>query len=291
MTSGAGAREVRPLASVHVDLDGARHIFQAHGWPYESREDGLFTSGLRHALELFERERVTATLFVIAEDLMDPHKRTLIEAGVRAGHEIASHSVTHARLTRLDDAARRREIVDSASCLASTLGVSVRGFRAPGFHCDPGVLGLVDEAGYDYDSSLLAGRSGRPAQPHRPLPGRRLVELPVPTASPLALPFHPSYSLVAGDWYFRAALSRHRRTGAPLILLFHLTDFADPLPRAQVSRWQQRLFTLSQVPGAEKRRRCAAMLDFVRRHFAVVSTTRLLAEHDGAAADPAEAVS
>jgi peptidoglycan/xylan/chitin deacetylase (PgdA/CDA1 family) len=266
----------RPLAAVHLDLDGARHIYRAHGWRYEPADDPLFESGLRGALDLLSRTNVTATLFVVAEDVFDPRKRELLREAVRAGHEIASHSLSHGRLTGLDLAGKRREIAESRQYLASVLGTNVRGFRAPGFHIDRECLELVNAAGYEYDSSMLRTQDRRAAVPHRPLPNQPLYELPVPSARPFALPFHPSYSLVLGDWYFRAGLADYRRRHAPLVLLFHLTDFADPLPDGRARGLRQRLFTLSHLPAARKRARCSAMLDLVRRHFTVTSTSQLL---------------
>ncbi|HYN08799.1 MAG TPA: polysaccharide deacetylase family protein [Vicinamibacterales bacterium] len=268
----------QPLAAVHLDLDGARHIYRAHGWTYDPADDPLFESGLRGALDLLARTNVTATLFVVAEDVFDAPKRALLRDAVAAGHEIASHSLSHGRLTGLDEAGKRREIAESRVCLASELGVDVRGFRAPGFHIDRECLELVNESGYAYDSSMLVATPRVAPQPHRPLPGQPLYELPVPSAGPFSFPFHPSYSLVLGHWYFRAGLTDFRRRRSPLVLLFHLTDFADPLPRGRIKGWQQRLFTLSHLTADHKRAQCASMLDLVRRHFTIASTSRLLSE-------------
>jgi hypothetical protein len=166
----------------------------------------------------------------------------------------------------------------------STLGVTVRGFRAPGFDIDREVLELLDEAGYVYDSSAFptarfARRLGVPRLakgPHRPLADRSLLELPLPAYAPLPVPFHPSYSLVLGMWYFRLGLRRLRRTRTPLVMLFHLTDFADPLPRAELPGWQSRIFTLSHLSREEKLDRCTRMLDLVRRTYRLTPTEELL---------------
>jgi peptidoglycan/xylan/chitin deacetylase (PgdA/CDA1 family) len=262
----------QPLAAVHLDLDGARHIYRAHGWRYDPADDPLFESGLRGALSVFADRNVQATLFVVAEDLSDARKRSLLGAAASAGHEIASHSLSHRTLTALTGTGKRREIVESRRRLASELGTEVRGFRAPRFRIDRECLELVSEAGYTYDSSLLAS-SG----PHRPLPGTPLYELPVPAAGPFAFPFHPSYSLVLGQWYFRAGLTDFRRRRSPMVLLFHLTDFAEPLPHGRMRGWRQRLYTLSHLSAAYKRARCSSMLDLVRRHFTIASTAQLLA--------------
>jgi peptidoglycan/xylan/chitin deacetylase (PgdA/CDA1 family) len=260
--------DATPLAAVHLDLDGARHIYRAHGWRYDPADDPLFESGLRGALDLLARRNVSATLFVVAEDVFDARKRALLRDAVSAGHEIASHSLSHGRLTGLDAAGKRREIAESRACLSSELGTEVRGFRAPGFRIDRECLEIVNDAGYAYDSSMVASK------PYRPIPGQPLYELPVPSA--FSFPFHPSYSLVLGQWWFRAGLTDYRRRRSPLVLLFHLTDFADPLPRAWTRGLQQRFFTLSYLSAEHKRERCSAILDLVRRHFTIASTSQLL---------------
>ncbi len=261
-------------AAVHVDLDGAAHIFRFHGWPYAGSDDPLFESGLRRALEFFDATGVRATLFVIAEDLDHPRKRELLQEAVARGHEIASHSVTHRRLTDLGRQDKRREIVESRERLQNVLGVEVRGFRAPGFAVDQEAVEFIDAAGYDYDSSFLARRN-----PPVPLPpqGGRLLELPIPMHGVLPLPFHPCYSLVMGKWLFRSGLRQFRRTGAALVLLFHLTDLADPLPADRLPGPMARFYTLSYLSAEHKQRRCREMLDWVRRDYELVDTGRLVA--------------
>ena len=83
--------------------------------------------------------------------------------------------------------------------------------------------------------------------PFRPLADRSLLELPLPSYSPLPLPYHPSYAIMLGSWYFRLGESRFRGRGAPLVLVFHLTDLSDPVPDELLPGWKARLFTLSHV--------------------------------------------
>jgi hypothetical protein len=162
----------------------------------------------------------------------------------------------------------------------------VRGFRAPGFAVDGDVCGLLESAGYDYDCSLFpdsrtakrVGVASVPCTPHVFGASSRLLELPMPAHAPLPVPFHPSYSLVLGNTYFRLGLQRARRTGAPLLLLFHLTDFADPVPDGDLPNGKAKLFTLSFMSSAAKLQRCTRMLKLVRRHYRVISTADLLLE-------------
>lgn len=274
----------QPLATVHLDLDGGAHIFRAHGWAWRSDDDPLFMTGLRRALDFFERVGVKVTLFVIAEDLDDARKRESLREAVGQGHEIASHSLTHRKLTTLARDEKRHEIFESRARLKSELGVEARGFRAPGFAIDREALELIDEAGYVYDSSLFPnvgfardiGVERLSASPHHPLAGRQLVELPMPAYSPLPVPFHPCYSLALGEWYFRLGLRLFRRTGAPLALLFHLTDFADPLPEDVLPNLMARIYTLSTLSAEVKLRRCERMLELVRREYQLVRSAQLL---------------
>lgn len=258
----------RPFAVVHLDLDGGAHVYRAHGWRYDSGDDPLFETGLRNALDFFDKAGVRATLFVIAEDLASPRKLSLLRDAVRRGHEVASHSVTHRLLTTLPREEKRREIGDSRARLSQSLGVEVSGFRAPGFAIDSEALNLIAEAGYRFDSSLFPGRASV---------ADGLLELTMPAYRPLPFPFHPSYSLVLGTWYFRTGLRLARGTGAPLVLLFHLTDFADPLPDSLLPHRLARIYTLSHIDGAAKRSRCERMLQRAARDYEFVATNRLVA--------------
>jgi hypothetical protein len=275
-----------PRAAIHLDLDGAMDIFRVHGWPYPQADgpDPLFDGGLPRALDFFDEEGVKATLFVIGRTVEDTLACSRLRDAVARGHDIASHTISHRLLTRLSSDEKREEIVSSRKKIEDALGVSVIGFRAPNFDIDRESLELVAEAGYAWDSSLQS--SGRSAAavgldhvspaPSRILPGQSLIELPMPQHSPLPFPFHPSYSLVFGGAYFALGLKRFRRLGAPLVLLFHLTDLADPLPRHVTKSLASRFFTLSFLSGDAKRARSRRMLARVRDAYTMVETSALL---------------
>jgi peptidoglycan/xylan/chitin deacetylase (PgdA/CDA1 family) len=282
-----------PPATVHVDLDGAREVYEGRGWGWPHADDAIFESGMRACLDFFAENRITATLFVIARSVHDARQRPLLEMAVAQGHEIASHSLTHQYLTDIDRVGKRREIAESRTLLEDELGVPVRGFRAPGYRIDRESLELLAEAGYAYDSSAfptavyaaaLDSSVSALRLPHRPLPDRDLMEWPMPDHRPFPIPFNPSYALVAGDWLFRAGLARFQRGGRPLTLLFHLIDFAEPLPSAQLKGLGSRIYTLSMLSAARKQRRCQAMLDLARRHYRITTTLEAIAEWQRGAA-------
>ncbi len=281
-----------PPAAVHVDLDGAASIYAIHGWDYREADDPLYETGLRNALELFAREGVQATLFVIARDLEHPRRRELLLEALRRGHRVASHSLDHPRWDGLPREEKRRQVVLSRERIGAVLGVEARGFRTPNFEVDRETLELVAEAGYEYDSSCFPtarfarrlGRSEVPLRPFAPLAAGGLLELPLPAYAPLPLPFHASYALVLGEWYFRLGLGRFRRTGAPAILVYHLTDLADPLPAGRLPGLRGRFYTLSHLSAARKREVCGRLLGRLRRDYELGSTEDLVArarsEHD-----------
>ena len=98
----------------------------------------------------------------------------------------------------------------------------------------------------------------------------------LPAHRPLPFSFHPSYSLVLGLRYFHAGLARFRRTGAPFVMLYHLIDFAEPLPATRASGWARRLYTLSHLSGERKRERCQRMLEAVQSAYPITDTTTIV---------------
>ncbi|MEO8333651.1 MAG: polysaccharide deacetylase family protein [bacterium] len=81
------------------------------------------------------------------------------------GLEIGSHSMSHAFLSDIDDAALRREVVEAKDRLEQISGARVRSFSCPGGRYDARVLPLARQAGYDSVTTSDATRnsSERPA--------------------------------------------------------------------------------------------------------------------------------
>ena len=110
------------------------------------------------------------------------------------------------------------------------------------------------------------------------------MELPMPDYRPAPFPTHPSYSIALGLRYFNWGLQRSVRQGKPFVLLFHLTDVADPLPADRLKSWPQRIFTMSFRSAAKKTAWCGKALDLVQAHCRVIATNTLTRELTGAAA-------
>lgn len=113
-------------------------------------DDG-FRSVVEHALPALGAQGFTGTIFLASglvglssdqartrnpaldRDLLDRDLLNWDEAGalLQAGWEIGSHSVSHPDLTRLDAAARARELGDSKAQLEQRLQITVRSFAYP----------------------------------------------------------------------------------------------------------------------------------------------------------------
>jgi peptidoglycan/xylan/chitin deacetylase (PgdA/CDA1 family) len=276
-----------PPAVIHVDLDGLVEIYRTRGWVATSTRDSIYETGLRAALDLFEREKITATLFLIADSLDDPAKRELVDEAIRRGHEIACHTMSHRVLTQLSSADKQDEIERGRKTIEDRLGIAVSGFRAPGYRLDRESADLLEANGFAYDASAFPTRAFAERlevpitalqAPSRPFTNGRLIELPMPDYRPLPTPFNPSYALLLGMRYFQTGLTAFRRRGTPLVLLFHLIDFSSPVAPAELRGLRSRLFTLSTRSSSSKMRACERILALVREKYAVTTTATVLQE-------------
>ncbi len=114
-------------------------------------------------------------------------------------------------------------------------------------------------------------------RPTAKLGGLSLAELPLPDHRPFPVPFNPSYAILIGMPYFRWGVRRVARRGLPLVLLFHLIDFARPLRRGALPGLRARAYTLSTHSQPRKLRRCQAVLDEIHARFELLRTDDLLA--------------
>jgi len=144
-------------AAINVDIDSLHLYYRIHGLDEASATNAVWERGVVRFAELFDELGISATFFVVASDLERwPVAAAIAKDLVRAGHELASHSLTHPYdLVRQHDKALRAELEESRDILSEVRGTPVTGFRAPGYTMTPRVLTLLREAGYSYDSSIF----------------------------------------------------------------------------------------------------------------------------------------
>jgi peptidoglycan/xylan/chitin deacetylase (PgdA/CDA1 family) len=266
---------VERLGSISIDLDTLPHYCRIHGLP-EALLDGptrakVWTLALPRLLTAIEAVGARATLFVIGEDLADPLAADALRRAYQAGHELASHSHTHAyALSRLSPEAIGEELDLAQEAIAQVTGERPWGFRAPGYTLSAELVRALIARGYRYDASTfpavpyyaakalvmgalsLLGRPSKaildrprvllaPCTPYRPSedePYRRgqapLLELPIAVAPVTRVPFIGTLVTSAPGWVSRAVLaSLSRRRFVDLEL--HAVDALggdDGLPEA-----------------------------------------------------------
>jgi polysaccharide deacetylase family protein (PEP-CTERM system associated) len=193
-------------------------------------------------LDLLAAHGVHGTFFTLGW-VAERHP-ALVRAIAAAGHELASHTWWHSKITTLTPAAFRDELRTSKAILEDSCGERILGFRAPSFSIRPGMEWAFDallEEGYRYDSSLFPIRRpdyGWPGAPvawhpiHRP--AGTLYEFPMATLSWLG-----ARVPAAGGGYLRhfpfavirGAFDACERGGTPGMFYIHPWDLDLDQPR------------------------------------------------------------
>jgi polysaccharide deacetylase family protein (PEP-CTERM system associated) len=207
-------------------------------------------------LGLLDRHEVRATFFILG--WVARQEQGVVRRISDAGHEVASHGMTHAMLQRIGADAFREELIDSRKLLEDISGRQVLGYRAPTFsvtHSTAWALDVLAEAGYRYDSSIFPVRHDRYGVPEAPrFPhiaigpgGGRILEIP-----PLTLRAAGTNFPAGGGGYFRLfpmgifvrALRKAAAAGHPGMIYLHPWEI-DPdqpeLPLGRLSRWRHRV--------------------------------------------------
>jgi polysaccharide deacetylase family protein (PEP-CTERM system associated) len=160
-------------------------------------------------IQLCSYYHVRSTCFIVGS--LAKNQPKIVEDLLFAGHEIASHSLTHKPLYTLSETEMAAEIKESKSILEQITGKPINGFRAPCWSVSPinaeTYYHLLEDLGYSYSSSIYPGETylygfpGFPQKPHKPIiNGRKtsIVEFPGPMLN--LGKFACGYS---GGFYFR----------------------------------------------------------------------------------------
>ncbi|RJX40004.1 DUF3473 domain-containing protein [Paenibacillus pinisoli] len=137
-------------------------------------------------LDMLDEKNAKGTFFVLG--WIAEHKPGLVKEIHRRGHEIASHGYAHRLVYKQSRLEFKEDIRHSKTLLEQLTGSEVRGYRAPCFSMTEWGLELLEEEGFNYDSSLMphsfAGDSGGLGEyPNAgmsfPIKGK-LIEYPLP---------------------------------------------------------------------------------------------------------------
>ena len=148
---------------------------------------------LDNVLEILDKFEINATLFTTGEVL--EKYPDLIEKWSEK-HEIACHGYYHVPLYELSISERKKQLEDFCRLYAEILGEQSKGFRAVQHTIDNTQLKLLEEFGFEYDSSVVpryvpikkyVGYKGKaPTEPYHPSyedykkkGDMRILEIPV----------------------------------------------------------------------------------------------------------------
>ncbi|MFE1932719.1 polysaccharide deacetylase [Streptomyces sp. NPDC059474] len=131
---------------------------------YLSRGEFGAEVGVPRILNLLRRHDIRATFCTPTHTMATFPEQ--FRAIVDAGHEIAAHGCYHEAVPTLDPAEERRLMEVTLQQHQKYVGVRPRGYRSPAWDFTALTPALLDEFGFDWDSSLM----GRDFQPYHPRP-------------------------------------------------------------------------------------------------------------------------
>lgn len=191
------------------------------------------TEGIREVLPRLLESLVAwgghVTFFVVSDllssQLAGSAGVSILREAAAAGHEIGSHGKSHAVLTGLSPTEVDMEISTSRQVLEDSLGVEIRGFRAPFLKGPKSLCTTLERCGYKYDSSV--GRVwpawyNVSAGKWKPIRQGGIVRLPTTTLLGGIVPFSLTYLRLLHPVGSKMVDKRAR------LLYFHLHEFLGP---------------------------------------------------------------
>lgn len=107
----------------------------------------------KRMLEILDASNARATFFVLG--WVAERNAKLVRAIAEAGHEVACHGHGHQLVYSLQPSEFRADVSRAKQYLEDLLGTSVRGYRAPSFSITDWAIPILQELGFDYDSSVV----------------------------------------------------------------------------------------------------------------------------------------
>jgi peptidoglycan/xylan/chitin deacetylase (PgdA/CDA1 family) len=236
------------LCGISIDVDSVVSHLRGYGVTGVVDHDVHLRFAIPRSIELFSRYGVKATYFLIAEEAK--RHPEIVKSIVEAGHEVASHSLTHL----LPFHPSEPEIFGSKRILEELTGESIRGFRAPSWDYGSELYTMLSAAGYRYDASAFpswmmllyrlsvkkraVGDAKKVSMPPLselfgpPAPyeitrtdGGRFIELPVSTAIGLRVPWYHTMNHLLPRPVFEMVQRLTLARRAPVQYVLHAVDF------------------------------------------------------------------
>jgi polysaccharide deacetylase family protein (PEP-CTERM system associated) len=231
-----------------VDVEEYFQVLALEPWAPREKWDSfpsLVEPQVERLLELLARHDARGTFFTVGW-VAERHP-ALIRTIAAAGHELASHTWDHVRVTHQSPEAFRASVRRTRQLIEDLTGSPVIGFRAPSFSIVRGTEWALDvllEEGYRYDSSLFPvrrpgyGYAGGRRDPHWLERGAgRLAEIPPATRLVMGI----NLPAAGGAWFrllptglVRGALREAESRGVPGCFYVHNWEYDPGQPRLAV---------------------------------------------------------
>jgi len=234
---------INPPAAMSVDVEdwfqveNLKPVVPRASW--DSRESRVERNTMR-ILELLEKSGARATFFILG--WVAERQPALVRQIAAGGHEIASHGYGHELLYNLSPDEFRADVERCKRILEDLIGQKVRGYRAPSFSITDWAVSILQELGFEYDSSVFPtvahdryGRlpgvdGGRPVLELRP--GFFEVCISCVPVGSRGVPWGGGgYFRMAPYALWRAGVRRILRTGTPYLFYIHPWEIDPGQPR------------------------------------------------------------
>src|ERR1051326_6339249 len=148
----------RVAVALSFDVDNATVPLSRGQLGSEDLSRGMYgaVDGVPRILRVLKRQNVPASFFIPAVSLtLNPEVVPAILASKR--HEIGVHGWIHEHLGVLNNASEEKMLLDqSIATVTKAIGKRPVGYRAPSWAMSPFTMQQVKDAGFLYDSSLMA---------------------------------------------------------------------------------------------------------------------------------------
>ena len=149
------SRTAQPAAmSIDVEdwfqVENLKPVIPRETW--DTRESRVVRNTTR-ILDLLQEHRARATFFVLG--WVAERQPELIRRIADGGHEVASHGYGHDLIYNLSPAEFRSDVERGKKLVEDVTGQRVIGYRAPSFSITDWAVSILQELGFEYDSSVF----------------------------------------------------------------------------------------------------------------------------------------
>jgi polysaccharide deacetylase family protein (PEP-CTERM system associated) len=236
------ARSVPAVMSVDVEdwfhVENLKQVIDRDSW---GRQSSRVERNVDRLLELMAGHgEVRCTWFILG--WVAERWPQVVSRIAEAGHEIASHGYHHDLLHDLSPESFEADVRRSKRLLEDIGGAAVIGYRAPSFSIKEWALPILQEAGFEYDSSFFPtvghdryGRLDGVAADQgvaEVLPGFFEISISSMSFASVAVPWGGGgYFRLLPYSVFRAGARRILRSGRPYVFYIHPWEIDPDQPR------------------------------------------------------------